>query len=192
MAGCTEHGARSRRALPSADTGQDRTLASDAKNRILLENYYLPGDLEASIGRFVDHYNHRRYHESLSNLTPADVYFGRGQTILLERERIKREHNPKTSLAASKESRINLKPDEPVTPVVHTAICLKAFDDGHHFSSIAFAGVPKAVQLDARTVTRGGCINFIISSQDSLAAIAGGFDDAPAIGQLRAISKHGK
>ena len=50
------------------------------KNRILLENYYLPGDLEASIGRFVDHYNHRRYHESLSNLTPADVYFGRGQT----------------------------------------------------------------------------------------------------------------
>jgi transposase InsO family protein len=60
------------------------------KNRILLENYYLPGDLEASIGRFVDHYNHRRYHESLSNLTSADVYFGRSQTILLERERIKR------------------------------------------------------------------------------------------------------
>src|SRR5471032_2169991 len=60
------------------------------KNRILLENYYLPGDLEASIGRFVDLYNHRRYHESLSNLTPADVYFGRGQTILLKRERIKR------------------------------------------------------------------------------------------------------
>ena len=60
------------------------------KNRILLENYYLPGDLEARIDTFVDHYNHRRYHESLSNLTPADVYFGRAQTILLERERIKR------------------------------------------------------------------------------------------------------
>ena len=59
------------------------------KNRILLENYYLPGDLEAHIDRFVDHYNHRRYHESLQNLTPADVYFGRGQTILLQRERIK-------------------------------------------------------------------------------------------------------
>jgi putative transposase len=61
------------------------------KNRILLENYYLPGDLEAHIGRFVDHYNHQRYHESLQNLTPADVYFGRGQTILLQRERIKRD-----------------------------------------------------------------------------------------------------
>jgi transposase InsO family protein len=52
------------------------------KNRILLENYCLPGDLEAQIARFVEHYNHRRYHESLQNLTPADVYFGRGQTIL--------------------------------------------------------------------------------------------------------------
>jgi len=61
------------------------------KNRILLENYYLPGDLEAQIEAFVTHYNHHRYHESLNNLTPADVYFGRGQTILLERERIKRK-----------------------------------------------------------------------------------------------------
>ena len=61
------------------------------KNRILLENYYLPGDLEACIGRFVEYYNHQRYHESLKNLTPADVYFGRGQTILLKRERIKRD-----------------------------------------------------------------------------------------------------
>jgi transposase InsO family protein len=60
------------------------------KNRILLENYFLPGDLNASIERFVEHYNHHRYHESLQNLTPADVYFGRGKTILLERERIKR------------------------------------------------------------------------------------------------------
>ena len=61
------------------------------KNRILLENYYLPGDLEAQLGVFVEHYNHRRDPESLNNLTPADVYFGRGQTILLERERIKRK-----------------------------------------------------------------------------------------------------
>jgi transposase InsO family protein len=60
------------------------------KNRILLENYHMPGDLETQIDAFVDHYNNRRYHEAIGNLTPADVYFGRGNTILLERERIKR------------------------------------------------------------------------------------------------------
>jgi transposase InsO family protein len=61
------------------------------KNRILLENYYLPDDLAAKVEAFVNHYNHRRYHESLRNFTPADVCFGRGQTILLDRERIKRQ-----------------------------------------------------------------------------------------------------
>jgi transposase InsO family protein len=61
------------------------------KNRILLENYYLPGDLEAQIEAFVTYYNHQRYHESLGNLTPADVYTGRGHVILLEREKIKRQ-----------------------------------------------------------------------------------------------------
>ncbi len=60
------------------------------KNRILLENYFLPGDLENQIAAFVGHYNHQRYHESLKNLTPADVYTGRGQTILLKREKTKR------------------------------------------------------------------------------------------------------
>ena len=60
------------------------------KNRILLENYFLQGDLERQIAAFVEHYNNCRYHESLDNLTPADVYFGRGRAILLERERIKR------------------------------------------------------------------------------------------------------
>jgi len=60
------------------------------KSRILLENYDLPGDLERAVAAFVDHYNHRRYHESLDNLTPADVYFGRGQNILEMREEIKR------------------------------------------------------------------------------------------------------
>jgi putative transposase len=61
------------------------------KNRILLENYYLPGQLEQSIGEFVEHYNNRRYHESLDNLTPADVYFGRAPAILKRRETIKRK-----------------------------------------------------------------------------------------------------
>ena len=61
------------------------------KNRILLQNYFLPGDLETQIAAFVGHYNHQRYHESLHNLRPADIYTGRGHTILLERERTKRK-----------------------------------------------------------------------------------------------------
>ena len=59
------------------------------KNQILLENYYLPGQLEQRLAEFVDYYNLRRYHESLKNLTPADVYFGRAQTVLSWRENIK-------------------------------------------------------------------------------------------------------
>ena len=52
------------------------------KIRILLENYFLPGDLEAQIGAFVEHYNHRRFHESQANVTPADAYFGRAEVML--------------------------------------------------------------------------------------------------------------
>ena len=59
------------------------------KSRILLDNYYLPGDLEQQVHAFVEHYNHVRYHESIDNLTPADVYLGRAEMILAERHRIK-------------------------------------------------------------------------------------------------------
>jgi RNA-directed DNA polymerase len=55
------------------------------KNQILLENYHLPGDLEAQIEAFVSDCNNLRYHEGI------DVYFRRGLTILIERERIKRQ-----------------------------------------------------------------------------------------------------
>ena len=60
------------------------------KNRVLLENYFLPGDLEARIKAFVEHYNHQRYHESLNNVTPADAYCGRASAIIKRRKRIKR------------------------------------------------------------------------------------------------------
>ena len=60
------------------------------KNRILLENYYLPGDLENQISAFVDHYNNQRYHESIGNVTPADAYFGRHTAIIEKRKKIKK------------------------------------------------------------------------------------------------------
>ena len=61
------------------------------KNQVLLENYYLPEELKVRIGEFVQYYNYERYHESLDNLMPADVYYGRGQSILDKREQIKLE-----------------------------------------------------------------------------------------------------
>ena len=71
--------------IPSRGLQANRCQAAERwhqtmKNRILLKNYFLPGDLEAQIETFVEHYNHRRYHESLKNVTPADAYFGRPAT----------------------------------------------------------------------------------------------------------------
>jgi len=61
------------------------------KNVLLLENYFLPWKLEQKIEGFVDYYNHRRVHESLDNLTPADVYLDRGDKIISARQLVK-EH----------------------------------------------------------------------------------------------------
>jgi putative transposase len=91
MARWPEHGAYPGRALSCHDPRKDRAWHRTLKNRILLENHYLPGDLEAQIEALVADYNHLRYHEGIGNLAPADVYFGRNQTILIERERIKRQ-----------------------------------------------------------------------------------------------------
>jgi len=60
------------------------------KNVVKLEHYYFPWELEAAIRDFVAYYNNQRYHESLDNVTPADVYFGRQHAVLTERSKIKR------------------------------------------------------------------------------------------------------
>jgi len=59
------------------------------KNVIKLENYYSPEDLQQAIDQFVQYYNYHRYHESLNNMTPADVYYGRTEIILKERQETK-------------------------------------------------------------------------------------------------------
>jgi putative transposase len=59
------------------------------KNIVNLQNYFLPGHLEQEIANFVAYYNHQRYHESLDNLTPADVYLGRAKEVLTRRDHIK-------------------------------------------------------------------------------------------------------
>ena len=66
------------------------------KNVIKLDNYYLPRHLEQAIKEFIEYYNHHRYHESLANVTPADMYFGQARQIQSRCEQIKdnsmREH----------------------------------------------------------------------------------------------------
>lgn len=59
------------------------------KNVVKLEHYYFPWELENAIAEWVTHYNHERYHESLDNVTPADVYNGRRNEILDRRSMIK-------------------------------------------------------------------------------------------------------
>ncbi len=61
------------------------------KNVILLQNYYSPAALENAIAQFVYYYNNERYHESLDNLTPADIYFGRDKEVMNRRDRIKQK-----------------------------------------------------------------------------------------------------
>ena len=59
------------------------------KNMILLDNYYLPSELEYRISQRVDYYNNHRYHESLNNITPSDKYDGLENKILKNRRKIK-------------------------------------------------------------------------------------------------------
>src|SRR5262249_16889368 len=102
------------------------------KNRVLLDNYYLPGQLEHSIEEFVSYYNNCRYHESLDNLTPADVYFGRGQVILERRENIKLKTIEQTPhLHTHPIAALTFKRDEPDILLNCQADCPKCSDDIH-------------------------------------------------------------
>jgi putative transposase len=76
---------------PGVTQGKVERYHRSMKNLVLLQNYAFPWALEQEIGRFVDYYNHQRYHESLDNVTPADVYFGRAKEVLTRREEIKRQ-----------------------------------------------------------------------------------------------------
>jgi hypothetical protein len=61
------------------------------KNVVKLENYYYPGDLIERLEDFVNFYNNHRYHESLNNMTPSDIYFGRENEVLERRQKIKEQ-----------------------------------------------------------------------------------------------------
>ena len=117
------------------------------KNRILLENYFLPGDLEGQIEAFVEHYNHQRYHESLSNVTPADAYFGRAETIIKQRDRIKLQTIEHRRLQHRKLATEHQPPDEADAPLIYAASCAKCSDDGHAAQFLCDAVSSNAVPL---------------------------------------------
>jgi len=48
--------------------------------------YEIPTELRKAIEEFIEYYDHRRYHEALGNVTPADVYYGRREHILAWRK----------------------------------------------------------------------------------------------------------
>jgi putative transposase len=85
------------------------------KNVVNLQKYYFPWELEQEIARFVEYYNNERYHESLGNVTPADVYFGRFREIITRREEIKRR-------TMKQRKRYNLKHRGETSQPQHTLI----------------------------------------------------------------------
>jgi len=61
------------------------------KNVIKLQNYNSPSELESAIAEWVEYYNHERFNESLVNVNPTDVYFGKDQGIIEKRNKLKEQ-----------------------------------------------------------------------------------------------------
>lgn len=60
------------------------------KSKVKLNIYACPNELKAEVGKFISFYNRKRYHESLGNVTPDDVFYGRREKIVKAREEKRR------------------------------------------------------------------------------------------------------
>lgn len=78
------------------------------KNVVKLNHFYHPEELIEALEKFVTNYNNMRYHESLNNLTPADVYFGRSEQILAKRKLLKMDTIQKRRQWYNQQKLINL------------------------------------------------------------------------------------
>lgn len=83
------------------------------KSAVTLRHYHAPWELKRELERFVEHYNHERYHEALGNLTPADMYHGRNREIATARTLVKMQ-------TLERRRRLNLglkvREEEPIIP----------------------------------------------------------------------------
>jgi hypothetical protein len=76
-----------------ADQGKIERSHRTMKNVVKLQHYYFPEELKTALRDFVSYYNYCSYdrnHESLGNVIPADVYYGRQYEVLSKRSKIKR------------------------------------------------------------------------------------------------------
>ncbi len=134
------------------------------KNRVLLENYYLPGDLERQIGAFVEYYNNQRYHESLNNVTPADVYFGPRQSHSTKTGKDQTKDIRNAPLAPPKTGGIINHTNEPEPPMLKPLRCPILYDGGHNTRERLnrFISTPATYGRVERNTSRpeGGTVDF--------------------------------
>lgn len=77
------------RAMHPQTQGKIERYHRTMKNVVKLDHYYSPEELERALEKFVEHYNNHRYHESLKNCTPAQVYYHQAAAVLEKRKRTK-------------------------------------------------------------------------------------------------------
>jgi hypothetical protein len=65
--------------------GKPRMRADTLRERMNLLVSISPDELRRTMQAFIEYYKHRRYHEAIANVTPADVYYGRREEILRRR-----------------------------------------------------------------------------------------------------------
>jgi putative transposase len=86
----------------------DKRYHFSLKTVVELEVYRFPSELEKALAGFIRHSNEQHYSESLDNVTPADVYFGRFERILKARDQIKQRTPAARRRAAGRATSLSL------------------------------------------------------------------------------------
>ena len=84
------HEADARPGLPPAVRGKTERWHRTTKAVVKLANDF-PWRLAQAIGDFVAYYDSERPQESLDNVVPADLYYGRAAEVISERGKTERE-----------------------------------------------------------------------------------------------------